>query len=170
MPGRDAHHELAPGRLRVRPCDYGAGMQTSLSLTLFATATHPRVARAQRLSICAPDGGHSVLAATRDPGLNPISDSAVVCPCANLPLEEPIVCVVRQAIRLAKEGRVRSQRRADILMAAAGVPNQEIAARLNTCREVVWKWRKRFFEQGLAGLEERSRRGRPPAFPPTGGG
>ncbi len=27
-------------------------------------------------------------------------------------------------------------------------------------------WRKRFFEEGLAGLEERPRQGRPPAFPP----
>lgn len=56
-----------------------------------------------------------------------------------------------------------------ILLAAEGVPNDEIAARLNTRREVVWKWRKRFFEQRLEGLQERSRRGRPPAFPPTGG-
>ena len=57
-----------------------------------------------------------------------------------------------------------------VLMAAGGVPNDEIAARLNTRREVVvWKWRKRFFEHRLAGLEERSRRGRPPVFPPHGG-
>ncbi|MGH2747887.1 MAG: helix-turn-helix domain-containing protein [Actinomycetota bacterium] len=57
-----------------------------------------------------------------------------------------------------------------VLMADEGVPNDEIAARLNTRREVVWKWRKRFFEHRLAGLEERSRRGRPPVFPPHGGG
>ncbi|MGH7429795.1 MAG: helix-turn-helix domain-containing protein [Candidatus Methylomirabilaceae bacterium] len=53
-----------------------------------------------------------------------------------------------------------------ILMAAKGLRNDEIAARLNTRREVVWKWRKRFFEQGLAGLEEQSRRGRPAIFSP----
>ena len=53
-----------------------------------------------------------------------------------------------------------------ILMAAAGLDNDEIAARLDTRREIVSKWRKRFFEQGLPGLEERPRGGRPPAFSP----
>jgi transposase len=50
-----------------------------------------------------------------------------------------------------------------ILMAADGLRNDEIAARLDTGREVVSKWRKRFFEDGIAGLEERSRAGRSPA-------
>jgi len=53
-----------------------------------------------------------------------------------------------------------------ILMAADGLDNDEIAARLDTHREIVSKWRKRFFEQGLAGLEERPRGGRPASFPP----
>lgn len=53
-----------------------------------------------------------------------------------------------------------------VLMAADGLDNDEIAARLDTRREVVSKWRKRFFQHGLAGLEERPRGGRPPAFPP----
>ena len=53
-----------------------------------------------------------------------------------------------------------------VLMAAAGLDNDEIAARLDTRREVVSKWRKRFFEQGLPGLEERPRGGRPPIFSP----
>lgn len=53
-----------------------------------------------------------------------------------------------------------------VLMAAEGMDNDEIAARLDTRREVVSKWRKRFFEDGLAGLEERPRGGRPPTFPP----
>ena len=53
-----------------------------------------------------------------------------------------------------------------VLMAAAGLANDEIATRLNTRREVVSKWRKRFFEGGMAGLEERPRRGRPSVFPP----
>ena len=53
-----------------------------------------------------------------------------------------------------------------VLMAAAGLDNDEIAARLDMRREIVSKWRKRFFEEGLAGLEERPRGGRPPAFPP----
>jgi transposase len=53
-----------------------------------------------------------------------------------------------------------------VLMAADGLDNDEIAARLDTRREIVSKWRKRFFERGLAGLEERPRRGRPPVFSP----
>ena len=57
-----------------------------------------------------------------------------------------------------------------VLLAAQGLRNDEIAGRLNTRREVVSMWRKRFHEQGLAGLEERPRRGKPPAFPPRGAG
>ena len=53
-----------------------------------------------------------------------------------------------------------------VLLAAEGLDNDDIAARLNTRREVVSKWRKRFFEEGLAGLEERPRRGRPARFSP----
>jgi transposase len=53
-----------------------------------------------------------------------------------------------------------------VLYAAQGLRNDEIAARLDTRREVVSKWRKRFYEQRLAGLEELPRTGRPPVFPP----
>jgi len=53
-----------------------------------------------------------------------------------------------------------------ILMAADGMDNDQIAARLDTRREVVSQWRKRFFKERLAGLEERARPGRPRAFPP----
>ena len=55
-----------------------------------------------------------------------------------------------------------------VLLAAQGLRNDEIAQRLNCRREVVSQWRKRFFEQGMAGLDDLPRRGRPPAFPPTG--
>jgi transposase len=53
-----------------------------------------------------------------------------------------------------------------VLLAAQGLDNDDIAARLDTRREIVSKWRKRFFEQGLSGLEERPRGGRPSAFSP----
>jgi transposase len=52
------------------------------------------------------------------------------------------------------------------LYAADGLGNDEIATRLDTPRQVVSKWRKRFFEERLAGLEERTRNGRPPRFSP----
>jgi transposase len=54
-------------------------------------------------------------------------------------------------------------------MAAEGMSNDQIALRLNTSRDVVSMWRKRFFEEGLPGLEERPRRGRPAVFPPRTG-
>jgi transposase len=56
------------------------------------------------------------------------------------------------------------QRAKMILMAAEGIENDEIARRLETRREVVYLWRKRFYEKRLAGLEERPRPGRPRAF------
>ena len=57
-----------------------------------------------------------------------------------------------------------------ILLAADGLGNDEIAFCLHTRREIVSLWRKRFFEQRLAGLEDLARPGRPRAFPPRGGG
>jgi transposase len=53
-----------------------------------------------------------------------------------------------------------------VLLAADGLSNDQIAARLDTRREVVSMWRKRFFEERLAGLDERSRPGRPRVFSP----
>ncbi len=55
-----------------------------------------------------------------------------------------------------------------VLMAADGLRNDEIAARLSTRREIVSKWRKRFAERRLAGLEELPRQGRPAVFSPSG--
>lgn len=56
-----------------------------------------------------------------------------------------------------------------ILLAADGFSNDDIAARLDMRREIVCKWRKRFFDQRLAGLEEQPRPGRPRVFPPRTG-
>ena len=53
-----------------------------------------------------------------------------------------------------------------MLYAADGLGNDEIAARLDTPRQVVSKWRKRFFEHRLAGLTDLPRGGRPPSFSP----
>ena len=61
------------------------------------------------------------------------------------------------------------QRAKMILLAAEGFTNDQIADRLDTRREVVSMWRKRFFEKRLQGLEERSRPGRPRGFPPRVG-
>ena len=57
-----------------------------------------------------------------------------------------------------------------VLLAAEDIDNDDIGHRLDVPREVVSKWRKRFFEERLAGLEDRPRRGRPPVFSPSGRG
>jgi len=56
-----------------------------------------------------------------------------------------------------------------ILLAADGWENREIAERLGLSRPKVSKWRKRFFYQRLAGLDDRPRGGRPSTFSPSGG-
>jgi hypothetical protein len=53
-----------------------------------------------------------------------------------------------------------------ILLAAEGQENKAIAEHLRVPRPKVSKWRKRFFEKRLAGLEDEPRGGRPSVFPP----
>ena len=53
-----------------------------------------------------------------------------------------------------------------VLLAAQGLPNDQIGASLSIPRQIVSKWRKRFFEERLAGLADEPRPGRPPVFPP----
>jgi len=55
-----------------------------------------------------------------------------------------------------------------ILLAAEGWENKDIADALQLTRPKVSKWRKRFFYERLAGLEDRPRGGRPSDFPPRG--
>lgn len=53
-----------------------------------------------------------------------------------------------------------------VLHAADGLSNKAIGERLDTPRQVVSKWRKRFHERGVAGLADEPRPGRPRTFPP----
>jgi len=53
-----------------------------------------------------------------------------------------------------------------VLLAALGLQNKEIARRLSLPTQIVSKWRKRFFQQRLPGLEELPRQGRPSIFSP----
>jgi hypothetical protein len=39
---------------------------------------------------------------------------------------------------------------------------------LSLPRQIVSKWRRRFFDQRLVGLENHARAGRPSVFPPSG--
>ena len=57
--------------------------------------------------------------------------------------------------------------RARIVLAAAdGLPNSVIAARLGVCDDTARKWRRRFCQQGLDGLADAPRPGRPRKFTP----
>lgn len=53
-----------------------------------------------------------------------------------------------------------------VLMASEGLNNDCIAAHLDTPRQIVSKWRKRFHDQRLSGLDELPRSGRPARFSP----
>lgn len=57
-----------------------------------------------------------------------------------------------------------------VLLAAQGLSNDRIAGRLDTPRQIVSKWRKRFCLFRLQGLGEQLRGGRPARFPPQRGG
>ena len=51
-----------------------------------------------------------------------------------------------------------------VLLAAQGLANKKIAERLDVPRQIVSKWRKRFYQDRLPGLQERPRPGRPRFF------
>jgi transposase len=92
-----------------------------------------------------------------------------------MPRQSPYAIELSNGERAALESMARSYtspywrvtRARMVLLAAEGLRNDQIAARLDCGRDVVSQWRKRFFEQRLAGLDDRPRRGRPPTFPPT---
>ena len=54
-----------------------------------------------------------------------------------------------------------------VLLAAEGLANVEIADRLGVCVDVATKWRKRFCKNGITGLADRKRAGRPRVFAAT---
>ena len=94
-----------------------------------------------------------------------------------MPRKSPFVIELTPAERGALESTSRRYsasyrdvvRSRIVLLAAAGAENIEIAGRLSLPVQIVSKWRKRFFEEHLAGLAERSRTGRRPGFPPRAG-
>lgn len=55
-----------------------------------------------------------------------------------------------------------------VLLAEQGRQNKQIADYLHLPRQIVSKWRKRFFEERFPGLQDRPRRGRPRSFSPSG--
>src|SRR5499427_2626747 len=94
--------------------------------------------------------------------------------CLAMPRSSPYVIRLSSAEEFELRRRVAKytlpyfqvQRSKMILYAAEGWSNDEIAARLDTRREVVSLWRKRFYADRLAGLEVHARPGRPRTFSP----
>lgn len=54
-----------------------------------------------------------------------------------------------------------------VLLASEGLSNSEIAERLDMPRQIVSKWRQRYFAERVDGLTDRVRGGRPPTFSPS---
>ena len=84
----------------------------------------------------------------------------------------PFVVVLSGADRAVLEASVAGytapfwlvQRARIVLLAADDVMNVDIARRLGVDADTVGKWRKRFVTEGLAGLKDRHRSGRPRRF------
>ena len=91
-----------------------------------------------------------------------------------MPRKSPfkVLLTIDEKLRLQETARKYTSPYCDVmrakivLLAAEGLSNKEIGERLDLPRQIVSKWRKRFFDQRLAGLQERPRRGRPGAFSP----
>jgi transposase len=79
-----------------------------------------------------------------------------------LSAEEWAVLLGRAASRTARHAEVVRAR--IVLLAADGEQNVDIARRVGVCVDVASKWRKRFCQEGLAGLVDRPRSGRPRVF------
>src|SRR5258707_6708758 len=75
----------------------------------------------------------------------------------------------RQAVtRLAhaRTAPARAVERARVVLAALdGQLDEEIAAKQHLARNTVYMWLHRFDERGVAGLEDRTRSGRPRTYP-----
>jgi len=54
-----------------------------------------------------------------------------------------------------------------VLLASEGYENKEIGMRLDLPRQIVSKWRKRFYDKRLEGLQDQPRHGRPCRFSPS---
>ncbi len=91
-----------------------------------------------------------------------------------MPRTSPYSITLAEAERAELEARARRytspysevMRAKIVLYAADGLGTDEIAARLDTPRQVVSKWRKRFYDERLAGLTDLPRGARPPSFSP----
>ena len=87
-------------------------------------------------------------------------------PAPPLPLREGD----REKLEALVRKRTLAQRlvfRAKILLYCAdGLPHRQIKRQLHTSVDTVVRWRGRYKQEGLDGLQDRPRSGRPPTFSP----
>ena len=91
-----------------------------------------------------------------------------------MPRKSPYIIVLTEEEKDFLESTVRKYtspyrdviRAKIVLLAAQDLSNDVIASRLDTPRQIVSKWRKRFYEKRLKGLMENPRKGRPVIFSP----
>jgi transposase len=95
-----------------------------------------------------------------------------------MPRKSPYAVVLTQQEQAILEARARKYtspyfevvRSKVILLASQGLANKQIGEQLSMPRQIVSRWRKRFFDERLAGLDERPGRGRPRVFSPSSRG
>lgn len=91
-----------------------------------------------------------------------------------MPMRSPYVIHLTKGERAALLARSREYaspyrdvvRAKIVLLASQGLGNASIAEHLGTPRQIVSKWRRRFHDERLAGLDELPRAGRPVRFSP----
>src|SRR5246127_2779517 len=91
-----------------------------------------------------------------------------------MPRKSPFSIVLSKEERFILENHVRQYtspyrdviRAKIVLLAAEGLSNDVISSRLDTPRQIVSKWRQRFYRKRLPGLDEQPRGGRSARFSP----
>jgi transposase len=92
-----------------------------------------------------------------------------------MPQESPYPIVLTPTEQTVLEARARKYtspyfeviRSKIVLLASKGLENKQIGEQLSMPRQIVSRWRKRFFRERVLGLDERPRRGRPRVFSPS---
>ena len=82
-------------------------------------------------------------------------------PSIKISLDETERAELERRARGRKVGRGCSERARIVLLAAEGLDNPRIAEQVRVHKHTARKWRNRFAERGLDGLEDAPRRGRP---------
>jgi transposase len=86
---------------------------------------------------------------------------------------EPLVLTAEERDELERRVRAqttahRDRQRAEVvLLAGDGVAGSQISRRVGLSQQAVCKWRRRFLDDGLEGLEDAPRSGRPLVYGPT---